>query len=210
MLKAIRPDTRLVYVCNPNNPTGTICDHKSLKDFIAEASKRATVLVDEAYIEFSGQPSLARMATENKNLIVTRTFSKAYGLAGNRIGYAIAHTSTIEKLDGIQLTNPAISVVSAAGALASLNDNAFIKETISLNAQVQKYAVAALEGLGIACIPSSTNFIYMSLADYPHDFFARLEKHNILGTYIYENDGKWTRLTLGTITEMQQLIKAVS
>jgi histidinol-phosphate aminotransferase len=210
MLKAIEPDTKMVYVCNPNNPTGTICTSEALLNFINEATKRTKVLVDEAYLDFTDQPSLANLVTENKNLIIAKTFSKIYALAGSRIGYAIAHPDTIKEISQLQFsTNGSISVVSASGALASLKDDKFVTETILLNAEARKYTIEQLENLKIRCIPSHTNFVYFSLENYNKDLFEQLKKNNILGTKIYEEKGKWSRITIGTMKEMKQFIKAL-
>lgn len=210
MLKAIGPDTRLVYICNPNNPTGTICDTAELETFVKEASKKAIILLDEAYIDFTKQPSLSHLVTQQENVIIAKTFSKVYGLAGARIGYALANTATIENMSRMQASNSGISVVSATGAITSLKDDDFVKETVSLNEAAKKYTMQQLESLGMRCIPSNTNFIYFSLAGYNKDFFAQLEKNNILGTRIYEEEGRWTRITIGTMQEMQKFIKAIS
>lgn len=210
MLKAIGPDTQMVYVCNPNNPTGTICTNESLLDFITEATKRTKVLVDEAYLDYTDQPSLAHLVTENKNLIIAKTFSKIYALAGSRIGYAIAHPDTIKEISQLQFsTNGSVSVVSASGALASLKDDKFVKNTITLNNEVRKYTIDQLENLKIPCILSYTNFVYFSLEHYNQDFFEQLNKNNIQGTKIYEEKGKWSRITIGTMKEMKQFIKAI-
>lgn len=210
MLNAIDPDTKMVYICNPNNPTGTICTNESLLNFINEATKRTKVLVDEAYLDFTNQPSLANLVTENKNLIIAKTFSKIYALAGSRIGYAIAHPDTINEISELQFsTNGSVSVVSASGALASLKDDKFVADTISLNEEARKYTIEQLENLKIRCISSHTNFVYFSLENYSKDFFNQLEKNNILGTKIYEEKGKWSRITIGTMKEMKQFIKAL-
>lgn len=210
MLNAIDSDTRLIYICNPNNPTGTICASEALLNFIKEATKRTKVLVDEAYLDYTDQPSLANLVTENKNIIIAKTFSKIYGLAGSRIGYAIAHPETIMEMSQLQFsTNGSVSIVSASGALASLKDNKFVAETILLNAEARKYTIEQLENLKIRCIPSHTNFVYFSLENYNKDFFEQLKKNNILGTKIYEEKGKWSRITIGTMTEMKQFIKAL-
>ncbi len=211
MFKAIKPDTKLIYVCNPNNPTGTICDRNKLIKFINEATKKTMVLVDEAYIDFTDQQSICTQAIDNKNLIVAKTFSKIYGLAGARIGYAIGNTKTIEQLGELQSwVNGSISVVSAAAALASLKDGKFVADTISLNEKARKYTIEHLEKSDLVCIPSSSNFIYFSLANYKKDFFQQLETNNILGTKIYEEQGKWTRITVGTMQEMQKFISAIA
>ncbi len=210
MLNAIDPDTKMIYICNPNNPTGTICASEALRNFINEATKRTKVLVDEAYLDFTAQPSLANLVTENKNLIIAKTFSKIYALAGSRIGYAIAHPDTIKEISQLQFsTNGSVSVASVSGALASLKDDKFVTDTISLNEETRKYTIEQLENLKIRCISSQTNFVYFSLENYNKDFFNQLKKNNILGTKIYEENGKWSRITIGTMKEMKQFIKAL-
>lgn len=211
MLSAIGGDTKLIYVCNPNNPTGTVCENKALISFIREATKKVTVMIDEAYIDFTDQPSVSNLVTDNKNLIVVKTFSKIYGLAGARIGYAIAHKDTINHIgDDLQTwANGSVSVISRAGAIASLADNDFVKQCYAKNQAARKYTIERLTQLSITCIPSHTNFIYFSLTNYKKDFLALLKSSNIQGTYIYEEDGKWTRITVGTIQEMQKFISAI-
>lgn len=208
---AMKNDTRLVYVCNPNNPTGTICNREELVAFVTEVSKRALVLIDEAYIDFTQQPSLSNLVIENKNIVIARTFSKIYGLAGARVGYAIAHQDTINEISGVTTwVNGSCSVASVAAATASLNDEIFVKETYNKIHETRKYTIAELEKLNIRCIPSNANFIYFSLADYKKDYFELLKRNNIIGTYLYEEEGKWTRITVGTKEEMQKFIKAIS
>jgi histidinol-phosphate aminotransferase len=210
MLQAIEPDTKLIYICNPNNPTGTICDREALVDFINEATKKAVVLVDEAYIDFTNQKSLVNLVTENKKVIIAKTFSKIYGLAGARIGYGVANSETIEKMSQLQSwNNGSVSVASVSGAIASIEDDRFVSETYFLNEKARKYTMEQLERLKIDCIPSSSNFVYFSLVNYDKDFFEQLKKNNIIGTKIYEENGKWSRITIGTMKEMQQFIKAL-
>ena len=211
MLKAIEPDTKLVYICNPNNPTGSICDRDQLVKFINEATKKTIVLVDEAYIDFADQQSLSTLAIENKNLIIAKTFSKIYGLAGARIGYAIANVKTIEQLSELKSwSNGSISVASTVAALASLKDEKFVSETYSLNLKARQYTTEQLKKLNLVCIPSYTNFLYFSLTNYKKDFFEQLRINNIIGTKIYEEQGKWTRITVGTMQEMQKFIGAIA
>jgi histidinol-phosphate aminotransferase len=211
MLKAMRPDTKLVYICNPNNPTGTVLKTAELVNFIKEASRKAIVLLDEAYIEFTTETSMAALVKDNKNVIVTRTFSKIYGLAGARVGYAFAHADTIAEMDKMQAyVLGSVSAVSGAGALAALDDATFVEKTRSLNEAAKNYTVREMEKLGIGCIPSSTNFLYFSLVNYKKDFFKLLESNNIQGTEIFEEEGKWSRITIGTMEDMQKFIKAIS
>lgn len=211
MLAEIDADTKLIYVCNPNNPTGTICEHEALIAFIEEASKKATVMIDEAYLDFTNQTSVSGLVSENKNLIVVKTFSKIYGLAGARIGYAIAHKETIKKLgeDFQTWANGGVSVVSRAAALATIGDATFLKQCYDKNEAARKYTIEQLTQLNITCIPSHTNFLYFSLNNYKNDYFALLKKHSIEGTYFYEEEGKWTRITIGTMEEMKKFIAAL-
>lgn len=210
MLKAINGETKFVYVCNPNNPTGTVCDKDELLRFVNEASKQTLVIVDEAYIDYTTQPSLVSESVQNKNLVVVKTFSKIYGLAGARIGYMIAHSRTMEKIASLQSwNNGSVAVVSAAAAMASLSDTKFVSDTYHQNEKVKQYTMDQLKQLNIECIPSSTNFLYFSLDKYKYDFFKRLKDNQISGTYIYEDEGSWTRITIGTLTEMKQFIAAI-
>jgi histidinol-phosphate aminotransferase len=168
-------------------------------------------LIDEAYIDFSGQESVCKLAMENKNLVIAKTFSKIYGLAGARVGYGIANDNTLEQISQLQSwPNGGIGVASAAAALASLQDEKFVTETFSLNEKAKQYTIQQLELLKISCIPSYSNFIYFSLADYKKDFFEQLKNNNIYGTKIYEENGKWSRITIGTMIEMQKFISALS
>ncbi|MBS7255568.1 pyridoxal phosphate-dependent aminotransferase [Flavobacterium branchiicola] len=210
MLEAIDADTKMVYICNPNNPTGTICEREKLVSFINEATKKTIVFVDEAYIDFTKEQSLSNLVTVNKNLIITKTFSKMYGLAGARVGYAVAHASTIEELSILKSSpNLSVSVVSAAAAMASLQDEAFVQKVHSLTEEVKKYTIDQLTKLNLKCIPSYSNFVYFSLDNYKKEYFKQLENHNIQGTKIYEENGKWTRITIGTMKDMQQFIAAI-
>ncbi len=210
VLRAVTPDTSLIYICNPNNPTGTICQRDAMVQFVKEASLKAMILLDEAYLDFTEEQSLSELVLHNKNLVIARTFSKIYGLAGARAGYAIAHAETIEAITKLQSwPNGSISVVSTAAALASLQDETFVKEVYAKIHQSRKYTIEKMEKMGIPCIPSNTNFIYFSLVNYKKDFFKQLKQHNIIGTRIYEEDGKWSRITVGTQAEMEKLIAAI-
>jgi histidinol-phosphate aminotransferase len=210
MMNKINAQTKMVYVCNPNNPTATISDAAALKSFIEEVTKHTLVLLDEAYIEYSDEPTLAYMVASNKNLIIAKTFSKIYGMAGARIGYALAHKETIEKIGELQpWANAGASAVSLAGAMASLDDTAFLKETKKLNAAAKEFTKTELEKLHIKVLPSYSNFMYFSLKDYSKDYLKLLEAANIAGGGIREDEGKWGRITIGTMDEMKQYIKAL-
>jgi histidinol-phosphate aminotransferase len=210
MLEAVNEDTKLVYICNPNNPTGTVCEREELLEFVAKISQNTIVLIDEAYLEFTKQQSISKIVNLNKNIIITKTFSKIYGLAGARIGYAIANKTIIDNLANLQSnTNNSVSVLSKLAAIASLKDEKFISNCYLLNEDVRQYTISELKKLNCECILSNTNFIYFSLSKYNKDYFKQLEKNNIEGGRIYEEEGKWTRITVGKMDEMKKFIKAI-
>ncbi|WP_162128424.1 pyridoxal phosphate-dependent aminotransferase [Flavobacterium phycosphaerae] len=210
MLEAVNPDTKLVYICNPNNPTGTICEREALVAFVTKIPQNTLVLIDEAYLDFTQQQSLCTMVKDHNNIIIAKTFSKIYGLAGARIGYAIANKTIIEAMANLQSnTNNSVSVVSKLAAIASLKDTAFVSNCYSLNEEVRHYTIKELQKLNCECIASTTNFIYFSLSKYHKDYFKQLENNGIQGGRIYEEEGKWTRITVGTMAEMKQFIKAI-
>jgi histidinol-phosphate aminotransferase len=210
MLQAINNETKLVYICNPNNPTGTSCDRSALVNFVGSIPLTTLVLIDEAYLDFSKQQSLCNLIATYPNLIIVKTFSKLYGLAGARIGFAIASSTLINKLASIQSnTNNSVSVLSKLAAMASLKDNKFVSDCQSLNKAARDYTLSELKKLNCECIESNTNFLYFSLANFKKDYFKLLENHTIEGTRIYEEHGKWTRITVGTIGEMKKFIQAL-
>ena len=210
MLNVVRQDTKLVYICNPNNPTGTICERESLVEFITEISPKTIILVDEAYLDFTLQQSLSNLTNNYPNLVIAKTFSKIHGLAGARVGYAIANKTMITNLSNLQSSpNNSVSVLSKLAAIASLKDDEFIAKCYSLNEDVRKYTISELEKLGLGCILSNANFIYFSLVNFKKDYFQQLKDNNIQGTRIYEEQGKWTRITDGTMQEMKKFINAI-
>ncbi|QEC44771.1 pyridoxal phosphate-dependent aminotransferase [Pseudobacter ginsenosidimutans] len=210
MLSAIRTDTNMLYLCNPNNPTGTLIPDRELVSFITEATKKVTVVIDEAYLDYTEQSSAARLVPNNKNLIIVKTFSKIYGLAGARIGYALMHEELTEKISSTKTwANGDISVASRAAAMAALQDTAFTKKCRELNEQVRTDTMRQLQQLNFACIPSFSNFIYFSTEKHK-TYFEQLKRSRIQGTYVYEKAGEWTRITVGTAAEMKQFIAAVS
>src|SRR4030095_3207778 len=129
VVEAITGETRMIYVCNPNNPTGTSVEVSELKDHVVTASQKTFVFIDEAYTEYAELPSLASLAISNPNIVVAKTFSKVYGLAGARVGYAIAHPDTIQSLSRYQpWPDAGVSMVSCNAAMASLDDKEFVKQ----------------------------------------------------------------------------------
>jgi histidinol-phosphate aminotransferase len=204
MLAAINNETKLVYVCNPNNPTGTVLAPAAVKSFIEEVSRKTLVLLDEAYVEYSDLPSMAAMVANNKNLVIAKTFSKIYGMAGARIGYAIAHPETIRELNAYQpWANAGASAVSLAGALACFGDEAFLSSVKQKNREALSLVYQTMKELNIAHCPTSTNFLYYSAKEFKGDLPGALQNEQILAGRIVEEKEKWTRISIGTMDEMK-------
>lgn len=204
MLSAIDADTGMVYVCNPNNPTGTVTEEHLLRNFVQECSKKTAVLVDEAYTEFENLPSLKDMAVKNKNIIVAKTFSKIYGLAGARIGYAIAHPETIKQLAKFQpWPDVSLSAVTANAAMASLKDEAFINDCRKKNAEAREMCYAAFKQLKLDYMPSAASFVMFDISRFGDRYTQQMQSKNIFVQYRDFFGGKWSRVSMGTIEEMK-------
>ncbi len=210
MEAAIDDDTAMSYICNPNNPTGTMVDVNALKNFAEVTSKKAMVFIDEAYTEFAGIESLASLAATNKNIIVAKTFSKIYGLAGVRIGYAIAHPDTIDTLGSYQAwPNGSVSQVSVAAATASLDDENFVKDCKLKIEQAKSLCYETFKKLSLEYILSSANFILFNISGIKKDFIKEMETQNIYVQFRSHFGGKWCRVTMGTMDEMQLFCTAL-
>ncbi|MEP7141576.1 MAG: histidinol-phosphate transaminase [Ferruginibacter sp.] len=210
LLASVDENTRLLYICNPNNPTGEVIPADELKRCIELASKKAMVLLDEAYTEYSDESSMAPMVASNKNLVVAKTFSKIYGMAGARAGFGLAHPDTIKQLAPFQpWANAGVSAVSLAGALASLDDTSFVKECRMKNDAVKKYATQALGDMKIPVIKSHTNFLYYQAAGFTGDFPKAINSSNLSAVRVFEDEGQWYRTSIGTMEEMKIFIDTV-
>ncbi len=210
MANSIDGDIRMVYICNPNNPTGTYVDINTLKDFAIQAAKKTIVFIDEAYTEFAGLPSLASLAVASLNIIVAKTFSKIYGLAGARVGYAIAHPDMIKKLSNLQPWPDAnVSLVSAVAASASLDDRDFVTDCKQKAEQARNICYQTFRQLGFDYLPSVTNFILFNIDKIKVDFIKQLQSKNIYVQFREHFGGKWCRVSMGTIEEIQAFSKAL-
>ncbi len=210
MISNVDGDTRMIYICNPNNPTGTFCDLKQVSDYAIEAAKKTFVFVDEAYTEFAELDSLATLAVKNKNIVVAKTFSKIYGLAGARVGYAIGHAETIKAFSSFQpWPDAGVSVVSASAAMAALDDHAFVKDCRGKIKTAREMCYATFKQLSLNYIPSYTNFILFNIDKLKGDFIQQMQTKNIYVQFREHFGGKWCRVSIGTIEEMQEFIKTL-
>jgi histidinol-phosphate aminotransferase len=204
MLPAIDDQTSLVYVCNPNNPTGTVTEDHLLRQFVKECSKKAYVLVDEAYTEFENLPTLSDMALSKPNIIIAKTFSKIYGLAGARIGYAIAHADTIKKLANIQpWPDVSVSAVTATAAMAALKDEAFVADCRKKNTAARELCYNTFKQLKLEYIPSSASFVMVNISSIGDRYTQLMKDKNIFVQYRDFWNGKWSRVSMGTLDEMK-------
>ena len=167
MAAAIDADTRLVFIANPNNPTGTFIPAADIEAFLSKVPDNVVVVLDEAYNEFLApeqQFESAKWVQKYPNLLVSRTFSKAYGLAGLRVGFAIAQPALTDLMNRIRQPFNVNSLAQAA-AVAALNDKPFLEQGASNNAAGYRQLVAAFEQLGLQYVPSFGNFVLVKVGD---------------------------------------------
>ena len=211
MLKKITSRTRLIFIANPNNPTGTYVSKKQVASFLKKVPERVMVCFDEAYYDFVNVKDFPNIQHEimtgKKNICILRTFSKAYGLAGLRIGYGIFHPDTAGYLHKIRQPFNVNSLAQTA-ALASLNDRAFLKRTQVLIFSGRKWLGAELKKLGLTYLESQANFI---LFDSGHDgdevFRALLERGVIVRSMKSYGFKTWIRVTVGLDPENRKFLK---
>jgi histidinol-phosphate aminotransferase len=214
-LAALLPHVKgagLVYLCNPNNPTGTINGAKEISDFVTEVRKTSpttAILIDEAYCDYVSDPSFQTaipLALSTPNVLVARTFSKAYGMAGVRIGYALGDAATIRKMSAYRMPYN-VNTFGVAAAVVSLKDPAHIKEESARNRAVRDFTVKALADLGYKSTESQTNFIFtdigktMSAAAFRD---ACAAKGVLVGRDFPPLEKQWARISLGTMEEMHK------
>ena len=200
MLAAITPSTKIVFVANPNNPTGTAVSAEALSEFVNAVPSDVLLVIDEAYYEFLEQPQdlLAEVRGGAKpNMVLMRTFSKIYGLAGLRIGYGIGHPDLIAALERIRQPFN-INAIAQAGALAALDDVKHVAKTQKLNARGLRFFSRAFRKLGLEFVPSSGNFILVRVGE-GQRVFAEMQK---LGVIVRPMGGyqlpEWIRISIGT------------
>jgi len=181
MLEAITDKTKLVFLCNPNNPTGTIYGREAFEKFLAEVPPHVLVVIDEAYFEYVTSPEYPNgldYFDGNKPIVVLRTFSKIYSLAGARVGYGIAPVQLVQALDKVREPFN-VSSVAQVGAYYSLADDAEVVRRRQENQEQKAYLYSCFDRLGISYVPSETNFVYM-LTKKPVEVFEALLAEGII------------------------------
>jgi histidinol-phosphate aminotransferase len=204
MSEAVNDKTRYIYICNPNNPTGTVLNDADHRNFIRKHAPTNYIVIDEAYTEYADTPSVTDMVSEFPNLIVAKTFSKIYGMAGLRIGYAIAQEETISNMSKYQAwVNGGVSNVSIAAAYAALSDWAHCEKSKNETAKVRAFTEGVLKEKGFDFVPSKTNFVFFNVHHLNFDFAAEMGKNGILLRNWEAAGKKYARVSLGTMAEME-------
>lgn len=212
MEAAIDVDTKLVYICNPNNPTGTITDSTELLEFCSRVSEKVPVFVDEAYLWFlddSVKHSMAKLVADGKNIIVARTFSKIHGMAGLRVGYGIAQKEMIEKIQKVTRGGMGISYPSVFAAMAAMDDTKFIDKSRTLNAKAREYTFTSLQEMGFEPVPSHTSFMIFPIEMEGKEFLTQMTEQKVGVRAFKFMDKKWCRVSMGTMEEMKLFIQAI-
>jgi histidinol-phosphate aminotransferase len=211
MEKKIDSNTSLMYICNPNNPTGTVVDTAKLKAFCERVSKKVPVFIDEAYIDYLPDPQAASLmdsVKKNQNVMVARTFSKLYGFAGLRVGYMVALPETIKLLGKYTDGGGAISATSAKAAIAAYQDKAFLADALQKTLASKKFLYETLKKEGYDYIPSSSNFVMFPLKMDGPKFVEEMTKRGV-GVRSWKFAGKeWCRVSIGRMEEMQAFAEA--
>ena len=213
MAKLITKKTKLIFIANPDNPIGTYVTKDEVDFLISRTPKKTILFFDEAYYEFAkdikNYPNTLKNLRKNKNMIAARSFSKAYSLAGARVGYGIADKAFIDCLNRVREPFNVNSIAQAA-ALASLEDEAHIKKTLKYIEAGKKYLYGELDKMGIEYIPSVTNFILVKIGKDAGKVYKKLL---LSGVIVREMSGwklnNFIRVTIGTMPENRKFIKAL-
>jgi len=208
----ITDKTKLIFICNPNNPTGSMVTEEETARFMEIVPRDCVVAFDEAYAEYvqdQHYPDTMKYVHEKRNVILVRTFSKIFGLAGTRIGYAMGPKHLVDLLRKVTAAF-AVNRVAQAGALAALEDREFIEKVLTVNEQGKQYLYQEFSKLGMPYTPTHTNFIFVNLGMDSQVVFKKLLAQGI----VIRPGGMWNlpnyaRITLGTLEQNEKLIAAL-
>jgi len=210
--RAITPKTRVIYLANPNNPTGTAFTAKVLREFLQQVPDGVLVVLDEAYIHYAvsvGLGDSVEAYRERKNLLILRTFSKVFGLAGLRIGYAIGHPKLLEAMNKLR-TPFNTSGVAQAAALAALEDHAHVARCIEVNARERTRLCKELANLGFRPVESETNFVFMNVGPEAKAICDELLHLGVIVRPLgWMGFPEAIRISVGTTEENDKLLRAL-
>ena len=211
MASRVSSDIGMVYLCNPNNPTGTVVDPDQLMQFCKDVAPEKPVFIDEAYIDYTDDPekhSMIKCVRMGYDVIVARTFSKLHAFAGLRIGYLVALPATVNKISAFASGGGTISTPSVAAAMASYQDTDFHRYSFEKNLESKEFVHKTLKANGFSYIPSETNFVFFQLKMRAEDFQREMMKKGV-GVRKWEYQRKqFCRVSMGTLDEMKMFAEA--
>jgi len=208
MAEAVTPKTRMLFIANPNNPTGTINTKEELNRLFERLPEGLLVVVDEAYYEYVRRPDYADSILHfrsGRDILILRTFSKIYGLAGLRIGYGIAKKDIIEGMNKLRPPFNANSLAQA-GAIGALKDEEHIRRTVQANEEGKSYLYGELNSLGVKYVPTEANFIYILLGRDSEAVYGALLREGVITRPMGREE---IRVTIGTMEENRRFLKAL-
>src|SRR6266498_2866853 len=195
----------LIYVCNPNNPTASITPKDELRDFIAKTPRETMILVDEAYFHYADSPdyvSVIPLVKEHPNLVVSRTFSKIYGMAGLRCGYCVAQKEAVDRMRSNQMWD-SVNIMALAAASASLDDTDQVPNGQRLNSETKTFVISELQRMGHKTIPSQANFIMFDCKKPVVPLIKTLKERSVHVGRLFPALPNHMRLTIGKKSEME-------
>lgn len=203
----------IVYLCNPNNPTGLLLPQSELNQWLDQASSKLSFIVDEAYVEYVAQAgfvsAIERVKQGQKHIVVCRTFSKIYALAGLRVGYGVAHSELIKQMQA-QASIDNANLIGCVAAKASLRSQQWLELSLKSNSQAKELVYKQLEALGLDYLPSETNFIFHKVNGDSELYMQRMSKAGILVGRPFNHGEGWNRLSIGTPAQMQYFCKTLA
>lgn len=213
MASAIDSETKLVYICNPNNPTGTLTKADAIRSFCEDVSSRVPVLIDEAYIELMEdheKQTAVGLVRDGYDVIIARTFSKIHGMAGLRMGYMVAKPERIQAIKKLVRTEMGVCLTSLEGAMASLQDVEFQSYTRTNNKECRDYVFESLKRAGIDPIPSHTSFILFPIQMQVKEFLAGMVERGVGIRGYTINDKPYARVSMGTRPEVELFVRSLN
>ena len=204
-------DSVLVFICNPNNPTGGVTNCDDVVNWINEAPEQHVFLIDEAYYEYADDRTfrtLVPLALTKPNVLVSRTFSKIYGMAGLRYGYAIGHADMIRRIRP-HVSGTTVNHLAHAAALAALQDDGYVKRSVQENNRARAVVTRTLDSLDLQWMPSQTNFVMHRINGDLTEYVNRMREAEIIVGRAFPPLTTWNRVSLGTVEEMEAWAETV-
>ncbi|MGJ0847562.1 histidinol-phosphate transaminase [Tissierella praeacuta] len=207
ILERITNKTKIIWICNPNNPTGTMITEKEFVDFITNVPPKVLVISDEAYREYVTRDdypfNTVELSKKHPNLLVMRTFSKAYGLAGIRVAYTIGNKDILENINKVR--GPFnVNILAQSAAIAAIKDTKFLKKSYKANLEGKNYLYSEFDKLGFNYAPSETNHIFVNVGRNGQEVFLELQKRGVI---IRPMKGDFIRVSIGTMEENSLFIE---